>query len=90
MPRQYALRPVVLLVVSSFIPLIHGCRSTPPSLHGVQITQRDDRLEIDLNGKRFTDYFFKDVPPLLLPGYGPGDLPDDVRLANEKPTQRGA
>jgi hypothetical protein len=67
---------VVLLVVSSFIPLIQGCRSTPPSLHGVQITQRDDRLEIDLNGKRFTDYFFKDVPrPYYYPVMGPGDLP---------------
>src|SRR5258706_156910 len=76
MPRQNVLRTGVSLVISAFIPLIQGCRSPAPSVHGVQITQRDERLEIDLNGKRFTEYFFKNVPrPYYYPVMGPGELP---------------
>src|SRR5260221_14404475 len=87
MPRQNVLRTGVSLVISAFIPLIQGCRSPAPSVHGVQITQRDERLEIDLNGKRFTEYFFKNVPPLLLSGDGAGRVANDARLADEKFTR---
>jgi hypothetical protein len=76
MPRQNVLRTGILLLVSASFPLVHGCRVVEPSHHGVQITQRDDRLEVDLNGKRFTEYFFKDVPrPYFYPVTGPGELP---------------
>jgi hypothetical protein len=40
---------------------------------GVQITQLPDRLHIEINGKLFTEYFFKDVPrPYCYPVIGPG------------------
>lgn len=43
---------------------------------GVQITQLPDRLHVEINGKLFTEYFFKDTPrPYLYPIVGPGDLP---------------
>ncbi len=40
---------------------------------GVRITQLDDRLHIEINGRLFTEYFFKDVPrPYCYPLIGPG------------------
>lgn len=76
MPLQFVLRRAVPLVVSAFLPFLYGCRTAAPALRGVHITQREDRLEIDLNGKHFTDYFFKDVPrPYYYPVMGPGESP---------------
>jgi len=44
------------------------------SKEGVQITQLADRLRVEINGKLFTEYFFKDVPrPYCYPLIGPGD-----------------
>src|ERR1043166_586847 len=41
---------------------------------GVQITQLPDRLHVEINGKLFTEYFFKDVPrPYYYPLIGPGE-----------------
>src|SRR5262245_45759789 len=43
---------------------------------GVQISKLDDRLRVEINGKLFTEYFFKDVPrPYCYPILGPDDLP---------------
>lgn len=45
------------------------------SKEGVQITQMADRLRVEINGKLFTEYFFKDVPrPYCYPLIGPGDV----------------
>jgi hypothetical protein len=42
---------------------------------GVQITQLPDRLHVEINGKLFTEYFFKDVPrPYCYPIIGPGGV----------------
>ncbi len=42
----------------------------------VQITELPDRLRIELEGKLFTEYFYKDVPrPYFYPLMGPGELP---------------
>ncbi|HOX58945.1 MAG TPA: PmoA family protein [Candidatus Paceibacterota bacterium] len=42
---------------------------------GVQITQLDDRLRVEINGQLFTEYYFKDVPrPYCYPLIGPGGL----------------
>jgi len=42
---------------------------------GVQISQLADRLRIEINGKLFTEYYFKDVPrPFCYPINGPGAL----------------
>jgi hypothetical protein len=43
---------------------------------GVQITSLPDRLRVDINGRLFTEYFFKEVPrPYCYPLIGPGQLP---------------
>jgi len=43
---------------------------------GVQITKFDDRLRVEIGGKLFTEYLFKDGPrPYCYPIIGPGDLP---------------
>jgi hypothetical protein len=44
------------------------------SREGVQITQKADRLRIEINGGLFTEYFFTNVPrPYCYPLIGPGD-----------------
>src|SRR5580692_651497 len=49
---------------------------SPGQGSGVQITQLADRLRVEVNGRLFTEYFFKDVPrPYFYPLIGPGDLP---------------
>src|SRR5690349_17801082 len=46
------------------------------SAKGVQISQLQDRLRIDIDGQLFTEYYFKDVPrPCCYPLMGPGNLP---------------
>jgi methane monooxygenase PmoA-like len=41
----------------------------------VQLTQLPDRVRVELNGKPFTEYFYRDVPrPYCYPVIGPGDL----------------
>jgi len=46
------------------------------SKEGVTITQLDDRLRIEINGKLFTEYHFKNATrPYLYPILGPDDLP---------------
>src|ERR1043165_8690081 len=43
---------------------------------GVQISQLADRLRVEINGKLFTEYYFKDVPrPFCYPVIGPDKLP---------------
>jgi hypothetical protein len=45
-----------------------------PADQGVQITELSDRLHIEINGRLFTEYLFKDVPrPYFYPLIGPGD-----------------
>lgn len=43
---------------------------------GVQISELPDRLRVEINGKLFTEYFFKDVPrPYCYPLLGPNGVP---------------
>lgn len=43
---------------------------------GVKITTLDDRLRVDIDGKLFTEYYFKNVPkPFLYPIIGHGGAP---------------
>ena len=49
--------------------------SKPAGTAGVQITKLDDRLRVEVNGKLFTEYFFKDTPrPYCYPIIGPGGV----------------
>jgi hypothetical protein len=41
----------------------------------VQITELTNRLRVEINGRLFTEYYFKDVPrPFCYPLMGPGDV----------------
>jgi hypothetical protein len=43
---------------------------------GVKLTEQDDKVRVEIGGKLFTEYHFKDVPkPFLYPIHGPGELP---------------
>ncbi len=43
---------------------------------GVKITQQENKLRVEIGGKLFTEYYFKDVPrPYCYPLLGPGELP---------------
>src|SRR2546422_292036 len=65
--------PALLLLVASSAAFSADKTSAPPPGQGVQITQLDDRLRIEINGQLFTEYFFKDVPrPYCYPLLGPG------------------
>jgi hypothetical protein len=57
-----------------------GCSGVKPqagsSKAGVQLTQLPDRVRVEINGRLFTEYFFKDVPrPYCYPVLGPGEAP---------------
>ncbi len=53
-----------------------GNRASAAEATGVQITQLPDRLRVEINGKLFTEYRFKDVPrPYCYPLLGPDGLP---------------
>ena len=62
-------RAVIIGLISSL-----SCLAFDTFGQGVQITENPDRLRIEINGKLFTEYFFKDVPrPYCYPLMGPGD-----------------
>src|SRR2546423_694528 len=64
--------PLIALTVASH--LLAAEKSA--SAKGVQITKMEDRLHIEIDGKLFTEYFFKDVPrPYFYPVIGPNDSP---------------
>jgi hypothetical protein len=53
---------------------------------GVQITQLNDRLRVEINGQLFTEYHFRDVPkPYCYPVIGPGGL----ALTRKWPLEQG-
>jgi hypothetical protein len=71
---------IIKLTFASFLvavsTAVFWAEQAPAADHagGVQITELPDRLHIELNGKLFTEYFFKDVPrPYFYPLIGPGD-----------------
>lgn len=58
--------------------LIAGCaglksKAKPVAGQGVQLTQLDDRVRVEIGGQLFTEYFFQDTPrPYCFPVIGPG------------------
>jgi len=62
-----------------------GNYSATAAGQGVQITQLTNRLRVEIDGKLFTEYFFKDVPrPYLYPIIGPGES----RMTRDFPMQK--
>ena len=63
-----------LLTTVSTVRSADDSAAAPPK-EGVQITKLADRLRVEINGKLFTEYYFKDVPrPYCYPLIGPGDV----------------
>ncbi|MDB6058679.1 MAG: hypothetical protein JWO95_2523, partial [Verrucomicrobiales bacterium] len=52
----------------------------------VKLTQGDKSIRVEINGKHFTEYFFKDVPrPYCYPLLGPEELPMTRNWPMENP-----
>src|SRR6059058_2900198 len=67
-------RLVVLLLLAYAGPL--SSLRAADAKQGVQITQLDDRLQVEINGELFTEYHFKNASrPFLYPVFGPQGLP---------------
>jgi Methane oxygenase PmoA len=63
-----------LLLASFATP--HTSLSAPAEKSGIQIKEGAESLQVNINGKLFTEYHFKNVPrPYFYPLIGPGDLP---------------
>ncbi len=70
--KRFGISFVFLTVISAIFSL--GNDSAHAVEQGVQITQLTNRLRVEINGRLFTEYVFKDVPkPFLYPIIGPGD-----------------
>lgn len=65
-----------LLWLAPNSPVPAAEKALPPGGNqGVQITQLTNRLRVEINGRLFTEYYFKDVPrPFCYPLIGPGDI----------------
>lgn len=69
-------RFLALLPILTALFALPAHAATTTTEDGITITQQTDRLRIEINGKLFTEYFFKDVPrPYYYPLIGPGEKP---------------
>jgi len=75
------LRPLQFATASLFVSFAATAFSgekdaTGGGAKGVQITELTDHVRVEINGRLFTEYFFKDVPrPYFYPLIGPGEAP---------------
>jgi hypothetical protein len=74
-----ALPPLAILLLQiALLAFATCCGAADSSTNhtGVKITEEPGKLRVEINGKLFTEYYFKDVPrPFFYPLLGPGDLP---------------
>ncbi len=82
-PRRELLWPgtAALRISLALLPLFALCScaapksSVPSNPLGVRITQTNDTLRVELNGKLFTEYYYTNVPrPFCYPIIGPGGV----------------
>ncbi len=67
---------VLLLGLALLATSLMGAPAAQDQTDRVQIKQLPDRLRVEIDGKLFTEYLYKDVPrPYFYPLMGPGDLP---------------
>jgi hypothetical protein len=67
------LNALVLGTFCAFVTIPSAFSAEPA---GVKITELTNRLRVEINGKLFTEYYFKDVPrPFCYPLIGPDDAP---------------
>jgi hypothetical protein len=67
--------------------LLAGAQTQAGSHDGVQISQEDGKLRVEINGKLFTEYHYRDVPrPYFYPLLGPNELAMTRRWPQENST----
>lgn len=67
--------PIAVACITLVFGTVTQAEEHRKSSDGVQITQLNDRLRVEVNGKLFTEYHFRDVPrPYCYPLIGPGEL----------------
>jgi len=73
------MRKSTFVLIAGALLALTGCTRPAAQEHqtsGVQITKLPDRLRVEVNGRLFTEYHFKDVPrPYCYPVLGPEELP---------------
>lgn len=77
MCSQRILRIGLALALSFTLASTYAADQNPSGTagSGVQIKQLNDRLRVEINGRLFTEYFYKDVPrPYCYPLIGPGEV----------------
>lgn len=71
--RHFALSSCLAVALTSCTCSSSGSKEAST---GVQITKLDDRLRVEIGGKLFTEYHFKNTPrPYCYPVLGPEELP---------------
>src|SRR5436190_6696848 len=75
MSQMKAFAQISILLVCWTVRLPCSVRAASASV-GVQITQLEDRLRIEINGQLFSEYHFKEgFRPYFYPVLGPGSVP---------------
>src|ERR1041385_8109719 len=77
-------RSLLLLFATSLF--LTACVSHPAHERPVNMTLLDDRVKVEVNGRLFTEYVFKDVPrPYFYPLIGPGGVAMTRKWPMESP-----
>jgi len=77
-------RLLILWIGSVF--LLTACVSEAAIDKGVRLTPKEDRIRVEVNGRLFTEYIFKDIPrPYFYPLMGPGDVAMTRKWPMESP-----
>ncbi|MGA2177784.1 MAG: PmoA family protein [Verrucomicrobiota bacterium] len=70
--------------------ILAGCSTQSGTGQGVQISQLDGKLRVEINGQLFTEYHYKDVPrPYFYPVLGPDELAMTRKWPLEQTTNEG-
>jgi hypothetical protein len=74
MPRIAECRSIAAFALLTSVSGLVAQTSPSRDADGVSITEKADRLRIEIGGKLFSEYFFKNVPrPFFYPVIGPGE-----------------
>jgi hypothetical protein len=94
--NPHALFPIISIMKTQpicalagvLVLLVPGCAHTQAGhSRGVRISQEDGKLRVEINGKLFTEYYYKNTPrPYFYPLLGPDELPMTRRWPLESST----
>ncbi len=73
-----------------WLAVLAGCSTQVVAGEGVQISQLEGKLRVEINGQLFTEYHYKDVPrPYFYPVLGPDELAMTRKWPLEQTTDEG-